>query len=70
MKIESLVSIVAASKTKKERRLAIKNSWSEVEKQERRQIAIESQLRLARLISLLDKQDNRIDELTQLAACG
>ncbi len=50
MEIKSLISIVAGSESAKGRRLAIRKSWSEQEKEVRRQKAMESQSRLASLI--------------------
>ena len=70
MQIESLVSIVNDLETVKSRRLAIKKLWSNQEKDERRRMAMEAQLRLASLIVLLDAKGIRPKELKQLAACG
>lgn len=52
MEITSVISIVAKSENAKDRRLAIMNSWSKEERNERRRTAIEAQLRLEALISM------------------
>lgn len=70
MEIKSLISIVAGSETAKGRRLAIRKSWSEQEKEGRRQIATDYQLRLASLLELLDVQEDGATESKQWAACG
>ena len=51
MEITSVISIVTKSENAKDRRLAIKNSWSNEERSERRRTAIEAQRRLESLLS-------------------
>ena len=70
MQIKSLVSTVSGLETVKSRRMAIKRSWSVQEKEERRRLANDSQLRLASLIELIDAKGRRAKNLEQLAACG
>jgi len=70
MQIKSLVSIVNDLDTVKSRRLAIKKQWSNQEKDERRKMATEAQLRLGSLIVSLDANCIQAKELKQLAACG
>ncbi len=69
MKIKSLVSMVARAENAKDRRLAIRKSWSVAEREERRQVAIESQLLLASLIQLDKVKPNRSQEVYELVAC-
>jgi len=70
MQINSIISIVAGSETAKDRRIAVKKSWSKQEKEERRKVAIDSQLRLASLIAFLDTDGSRAKDLKQLSPCG
>lgn len=69
MKIESLLSIVSRAESAKDRRLAIRNSWSISETAERRQDAIDSQFLLASLIHVGQREPNRIQEVLELVAC-
>lgn len=69
MKIKSLVSIVARSENAKDRRLAIRKSWSPSEMEGRRQDAIISQLRLASIIDLGQQKSNRVREVLELVDC-
>ncbi len=69
MKIKSLVSLVARSENAKDRRLAIRKSWSPSEMEERRQNAISSQLRLASIMNMGQQKSNREREVLELADC-
>lgn len=70
LKIKSLVTLVARAENAKDRRLAIRKSWSLQEMEERRQLAIDSQFRLASLILSLGRQkENRLTQELELAAC-
>jgi hypothetical protein len=69
MKIKSLLSIGAQAESAKERRLAIRNSWSISETAERRQDAIDSQFLLASRIHMGQPKPNRIQEVFELVAC-
>ncbi len=69
MEIKSLVSIVAGSDSAKSKRLAIRKSWSEQEKEVRRQMAMDSELRLASLLALLEAKEDSARESKQWAAC-
>lgn len=68
MEITSVISIVAKSENAKDRRLAIKNSWSNEERNERRRTAIESQLRLVSLISMGQKKTDWSKKVLGLAS--
>lgn len=68
MKIKSLVSIVARSENAKDRRLVIRNSWSDEEEAKRRRMAIESQLRLVALISIGQHKTTRVRRLLEMAS--
>ncbi len=70
MEIKSLISIVAGLESVKSRRLAIKKSWSEQEKEVRRRDAMEAQLRLASLLELLKAVEGKGTESKLWAACG
>jgi len=70
MQIKSLVSIVSKLETVKSRRLAVKKSWSDQEKDERRRLAVASQLRLASLIAKIGTKVIPAEDLEELAACG
>ena len=69
MKIKSLVSIVAKSENARDRRLAIRKSWSTSEMEERRQAAVNLQLRLASLMTMEQHKSNRIREVLGFAGC-
>jgi len=69
MKIKSLLSIGAQAESAKDRRLAIRNSWSISETAERRQDAIDSQFLLASRIHMGQPKPNRIQEVFELVAC-
>lgn len=68
MEIKSPISILTGSDSAKSRRLAIRKSWSEQEKEVRRQNAMDSQLRLATLIALLEAMEDRATNSKQWAA--
>jgi len=70
MKIKSLVSIIAGTKNARDRRLAIRKSWSTSEVEQRRKAAISSQLRLEALIEKGQEKSNRVKEVFELAACS
>jgi len=69
MKIKSLVAIVAKSENARDRRLEVQQSWSTSEMEERRQEAINLQLRLAALVTMEQHQSNRNKEVRQFAGC-
>ena len=69
MKIKSLSTIVARAESAKDRRLAIRNSWSISETAERRQDAIDSQFLLVSRIHMSQLKPNRIQEVFELVAC-
>ena len=69
MKIKSLSTIVARAESDKDRRLAIRNSWSISETAERRQDAIDSQFLLVSRIHMSQLKPNRIQEVFELVAC-
>ncbi len=68
MQIKSLVTIVSGLETVTSRRMVVKKSWSVQEKAERRRLAVDSQLRLASLIELIDAKNRRANNLHQLSA--
>ena len=68
MELNSIISIVARTKHAKDCRFAIKNSWSDGEKQERRKKAIEMQVRLASLISMEQRKTIRVGRVLELAS--
>ena len=70
MEIKSLISIVAGLESVKSRRLTIKKSWSEQEKEVRRRNAMEAQLRLASLLELLVAVEDKSTESKLWAAFG
>ena len=69
MKLKSLVSIVATSENARDRRLAIRKSWTNSEKEERQQTAVNLQLRLASLMMMDQHKSNRIKEVLGFAGC-
>ena len=58
MDLTSLISLVAKFENVEDRRLAIRNGWSNEEAVERRKIAMESQLELAAILSM--EQSNSV----------
>jgi uncharacterized membrane protein len=70
MKIKSLVSIVARSENAKDRRIAIRKSWSTAEREERRQVAFHSQIQLASLIALDQPKPSETKVVFEFAFCG
>lgn len=68
MELNSIVSIVATTKNAKDRRIAVRNSWSDEEKEERRRTAIEMQVRLAALISMLQQKTIRVGRALEMAS--
>ena len=68
MDLNSIISIVARSENAKDRRLAIQNSWSEEETIERHRVAIESQLRLAAIISMENHKTSRFKRVLEMAS--
>ena len=69
MKFKSLVSIVAKSENARDRRLAVRKSWSTSEKEERRQEAVNLQLRLASLMTMEQNSSNRIKAILEFTGC-
>ena len=69
MRIEMLLSVVARAESAKDRKTAIRKSWTNQEMEERRQIANDSQLRLASLMEMGDRKSRRIASLLKLVAC-
>ena len=69
MKIRSLIKSIAGSKNARDRRLAIRESWSTSETERRRQAAISSQLRLASLMTMEQQESSRIKEVLEFADC-
>ena len=69
MRIEMLLSVVARAESAKDRKTAIRKSWTNQEMEERRQIANDSQLRLASLMGMGDRKSRRIASILELAAC-
>ena len=65
----SLVSIHVQSENARDRERAIRKSWSPSEMKERRQVALDSQFRLASLIALGSRASRRIDEVLEFASC-
>ena len=65
----SLVSILVQSENARDRERAIRKSWSPSEMKERRQVALDSQFRLASLIALGSRKSRRIDEVLEFASC-
>ena len=68
MNINSFTSIVARTENAKDRRLAIRNSWTDEEESKRRRMAIESQLHLVALISIGQNKTTRVRRLLEMAS--
>ena len=68
MQLNSIVSILATTKDAKDQRFAIKNSWTDEEKEERRRTAVEMQVRLAALISMAQRKTNRVGRVLEMAS--
>ena len=68
MELNSIISIVARTKNLKDRRFAIKNSWTDEEKEERRRTAIEMRARLAALIWIVNQKTIRISSVLEMAS--
>ena len=69
MRIEMLLSVVARAENVNDRKTAIRKSWTKQEMEERRQIANDSQLRLASLMEIGDRKSRRIAYILELVAC-
>lgn len=69
MKIKALVTLVARSENAKDRRMAVRESWSCQEREERRQLAMDSQFRLASLMAWGRMKEDRIAEELELVEC-
>ncbi len=70
MKIKSLASFASGSENTRDRYLAVRKSWSNEEREFRRKVALESQLRLASLIELDERKSIRVNDFLLLAACN
>ncbi len=68
MELNSILSIVAGTKNARDRRFVIMNTWSDEEKEERRKIAIEMQLRLTALISMVPQKNMRVRRSLEMAS--
>ncbi len=69
MRISSYKTIATESENAKRRQLSIQKSWSKSEREERRRLAIESQLRLVSLLTMEGRKPGRINVVTELVAC-
>ncbi len=68
MELNSIVSIVARTQNANDRRFAIKNAWTKEEIEERRKAAIEMQLRLAGLISMVQQKTIHVRRVLEMAS--
>ena len=68
MEITSVITIVAKAENAKDRRLAIRRSWSIEERNDRLRNAIDSQLRLNEIISMGQKKTAWSQKALELAS--
>ena len=68
MELNSIISIVARTQNANDRRFAIKNAWTKEEIEERRKAAIEMQLRLAALISMVQQKTIHVRRVLEMAS--
>lgn len=68
MELNLLISLVAKLENAEDRRLVIRNGWSDEEAVERRRIAMESQLELAAILSMEQSNSVRLVPQFEMAS--